>query len=207
MAPDLLIEAAIRQFGERGFDGASTRAIAAEAGTVMSSITYRYGGKEGLYLACADYIALQLVTHLKPTLECIASREPLDASGAIEAVAALVETISRMMLTPESEDWAQFVIREQHRPGPAFEHLYSGVIRQMADAVVRLVRIARPSLNDSEARATGITLYGQALVLRAAHAAVLRTMRAERLSGAQQELLIQTIRANVHAILKGEPQS
>lgn len=173
----------------------------------MSSITYRYGSKEGLYLACADHIAAQLVARLSPALDRIAALEPLDANGAVEAVASLVETIGRIMLTPESEEWAQFVIREQHRPGPAFDRLYSTAIRRMADAVVRLVRNARPSLADAEARATSITLYGQALVLRAAHAAVLRTMGTERLSETQQELLIRTIRANVYTILKGEPQS
>ncbi len=61
--PDLavrLIEAAIEQFGQHGFDGASTRDIAAASGTAMSSITYHFGGKDGLYLACADYIAEQI---------------------------------------------------------------------------------------------------------------------------------------------------
>lgn len=207
MAHESLLDVAIRQFGERGFDGASTRAIAAEAGTVMSSITYRYGSKEGLYLACADHIAAQLVGHLEPALDRIAPHGALGAHEAVEAVAGLVETISRMMLIPEAETWAQFIIREQQRPGPAFERLYVAAMQRVTEAVVRLVGIARPSLDDAAIRAVGVTLYGQALVLRAAHAAVLRTMCAEQLSAAQQELLIQTIRANVYAILKGEPQS
>lgn len=206
MAPDLLLDVAIRQFGERGFAGASTRAIAAEAGTVMSSITYRYGGKEGLYLACADYIGAQLVDYLGPALDLMESRDAPGPDDAVAAVAGLVETISRMMLTPEVANWAQFVIREQQSPGPAFERLYTLVMRRATEAVVRLVGIACPSLDDAAVRAIGITLYGQALVLRAAHAAVLRTMGTERLSFAQQELLIQTIRANVYAILKSEPQ-
>lgn len=206
MIPETLLDVAIRQFSERGFDGASTRAIAAEAGTAMSSITYRYGGKEGLYLACADYIAAQLLERLTPALERVGSHETPDADSAVEGLAVLVETIGRMMLCPESEDWAQFVIREQHRPGPAFERIYSTAVQMVSETVVRLVRIARPLLDDPGARAIAITLYGQALVLRAAHAAVLRTMRTDRLTGEQQELLIRTIRANVHAILKDEPQ-
>jgi len=206
MAPDLLLDVAIRQFGERGFAGASTRAIAAEAGTVMSSITYRYGGKEGLYLACADYIGSQLVERLGPSLDRIDFDALAEASDAVDAVAGLLEAISRMMLTPEAESWARFVIREQQSPGPAFERLYASAMRRATEAVVRLVGRACPSLDDAAVRAIAVTLYGQALVLRAAHAAVLRTMGAEQLSVAQQELLIQTIRANVHAILKSEPQ-
>src|SRR3546814_4490035 len=34
--------------------------LAKAAGTAMSSITYHYGGKEGLYLAAADYIVSQM---------------------------------------------------------------------------------------------------------------------------------------------------
>lgn len=206
MTPDPLLDVALRQFGEHGFDGASTRAIAAEAGTVMSSITYRYGSKEGLYLACADYIGAQLVDHIEPALDRIASQDALDADAAIEAVTGLVGTVGRMMLIPEAETWAQFIIREQQRPGPAFERLYAGAMQRVAEAVVRLVGIARPSLDDAAVRAVAVTLYGQALVLRAAHAAVLRTMCTERLSETQQELLIRTIRANVRAILKSEQQ-
>ncbi len=206
MTPDPLLDVAIRQFGERGFAGASTRAIAAEAGTVMSSITYRYGGKEGLYLACADYIAGQLAEHLRPALDQIESCDAPGPGDAVASIVGLVEPISRMMLMPEVANWAQFIIREQQRPGPAFERLYASLMQRVTETVVRLVHIARPSLDDAAARALSITLYGQALVLRAAHAAVLRTMCAEQLSPAQQELLIQTIRANVRLILTSEPQ-
>ena len=51
-----LIQVAIQRFGELGFDGASTRDIAAAADTTMSNITYHFGGKEGLYHAAAEAI-------------------------------------------------------------------------------------------------------------------------------------------------------
>ena len=53
---DKLIHAAIERFGKRGFDGVGTREIAAAVDTPMSSITYHFGGKEGLYLAAAEHI-------------------------------------------------------------------------------------------------------------------------------------------------------
>src|SRR5690606_9671040 len=56
----LLIRAALRLFGRQGYEAASTRAIAAEAGTNISSIAYHFGGKEGLRLACADAVADQI---------------------------------------------------------------------------------------------------------------------------------------------------
>ena len=48
---------AIEHFGRFGLEGASTREIAKAAGKPMSAITYHFGGKEGLYLACARHIS------------------------------------------------------------------------------------------------------------------------------------------------------
>ena len=50
---DTLLSAALDAFGRHGFDSASTRDIAKSAGMPMSQITYHFGGKDGLYLACA----------------------------------------------------------------------------------------------------------------------------------------------------------
>ena len=52
-----LLDAALRLFARDGYDATSTRAIAAEAETNISSIAYHFGGKEGLRLACADAVA------------------------------------------------------------------------------------------------------------------------------------------------------
>ncbi|TIW81409.1 MAG: TetR family transcriptional regulator, partial [Mesorhizobium sp.] len=51
-----LVRAALKLFGRQGFDGTSTREIAAEAGANIGSIAYHFGGKEGLRAAAADFI-------------------------------------------------------------------------------------------------------------------------------------------------------
>ncbi len=51
-----LIQAALRLFGQKGFDGTSTREIATAAGANIGSIAYHFGGKEGLHTATADHI-------------------------------------------------------------------------------------------------------------------------------------------------------
>ncbi len=52
-----LIRVGLDLFGARGFEAASTRAIAAAAGANVAAIAYHFGGKEGLRLACADHVA------------------------------------------------------------------------------------------------------------------------------------------------------
>lgn len=51
-----LIAAALAQFGEYGMN-ATTREIASQAGQNIAAITYYFGSKEDLYLACAQWIA------------------------------------------------------------------------------------------------------------------------------------------------------
>lgn len=46
---DALVAAGRRLFAQRGYDGASIRAITGEAGANLGAVTYHFGSKEGLY--------------------------------------------------------------------------------------------------------------------------------------------------------------
>jgi len=48
---ELILEAAVQEFGEHGYAGARTGAIAARAGVNQQLISYYFDGKEGLYQA------------------------------------------------------------------------------------------------------------------------------------------------------------
>ncbi len=76
---DWIIEVAEKLFSELGFDGASTRHIAQEAGVNMAMLSYYFGGKEGLYLAVFEKRINQSKLQLQ-TLnnENISSIEKLD---------------------------------------------------------------------------------------------------------------------------------
>lgn len=51
---DRLVEAAVEEFADRGFEGASTRNIAARAGVAQSALPYHFTTKEALWKAAAD---------------------------------------------------------------------------------------------------------------------------------------------------------
>ena len=63
-----LIAAALAQFGEYGMN-ATTREIAAQAGQNIAAITYYFGSKEDLYLACAQWIADFIGEQFRPHAE------------------------------------------------------------------------------------------------------------------------------------------
>src|SRR6059058_78214 len=100
-----LLETAIDRFGRKGIEGASTRAIAAAAGTTMSSITYHYGGKEGLYLAAVRHIANQIGAHLDPALVAPKNVRAQDAGPevATRTVLSIIDHFLEIIVRPESE--------------------------------------------------------------------------------------------------------
>ncbi|MEM9670202.1 MAG: TetR/AcrR family transcriptional regulator [Pseudomonadota bacterium] len=51
-----LLKGALKEFAERGFDGASVRDIGARVGITHGSIRYHYETKEKLWLAAVDYL-------------------------------------------------------------------------------------------------------------------------------------------------------
>jgi len=196
-----LVEAGIEQFAQHGFDGASTRDIAAATGTAMSSITYHFGGKQGLYLACADYIAYQIGAVHAAGMAPIRARPPQEPEQARAAMLGLLENFARLMLAPQSETWSQFIVREQQRPTEAFERLYHGIMSPVLETVLGLLKIARPSLDDTGRRTLVMNIVGMALILRLGRACVSRLMQVDDLDEATAETLIAGLRRSAQELL------
>src|SRR3954469_6040365 len=158
-----LLDVAVERFGESGFEGASTREIARASGTAMSSITYHFGGKEGLYLAAAEHIAGKIAERQAAPLTAAQAAVEGPRETAVAALVGLLDGFAQMMLRPESAPWARFIMREQQAPTEAFERLWAKGMKPVAETFIRLVARARPDLADSEARATALLLFGQAM--------------------------------------------
>jgi AcrR family transcriptional regulator len=63
-----ILAAAEAVFAARGFEGASTREIAAGAGVNISSLHYHWASKETLYVAVVQDVFDRLVSLLRGTL-------------------------------------------------------------------------------------------------------------------------------------------
>ena len=64
-----LVQAAVHEFADKGFDGASTREIAARADLAQSSVPYHFRTKEMLWKAAADHLFGLLRERLESRLE------------------------------------------------------------------------------------------------------------------------------------------
>jgi len=205
MVADKLLDIAIERFGSLGFEGASTREIARASGTAMSSITYHFGGKEGLYLAAAEHIAAAISERQAAPLAAARAAASQSREEAVEALLGILDSFAQMMLRPESAPWARFIMREQQSPTEAFERIWQGAMKPVAETFVGLVAKARPDLSDLESRATALLLMGQAMILRAGRASACRLLGVETLDDAPAALLRARLRANAQCILSEKP--
>jgi AcrR family transcriptional regulator len=188
-----IIESALEQFGRAGFDGTSTREIARASGTAMSSITYHFGSKQGLYLACADHIASVVGDVYAPLLDLMRKQPPRTVDQARSRILALVETFARFLLSSRSAVLAEFLAREQHHPTEAFERIYARVMGPLLEASIQLVGVCRPSLSDGERRALVLNIAGMGLVLRLGRACVTRTMQVTELDTETADALVVSL--------------
>jgi AcrR family transcriptional regulator len=200
MVHERLLETAIREFGAKGLDGASTRGIAAAAGTAMSSITYHYGGKEGLYLATADYIASQM-EDVPAGIRVGSEGFPETPEAARATLHAILGRMVDKLSSQRSESWSLFIVREQIRPTEAFDRIYAGPMGQMMEALVQLVCVATGMRDAPASRITVITLFGQVLAFRAARATCERLFERSTTDPALIADLKKRIAANTDAIL------
>jgi TetR/AcrR family transcriptional regulator, regulator of cefoperazone and chloramphenicol sensitivity len=203
-----LLDTAIEQFGRQGLEGASTRAIAAAAKTAMSSITYHYGGKEGLYLAAAQRIGEQISERFAGTMAHAPDPDSLSAHAAVEQVITLADAFLSMMLSPVSAPWARFIVREQMEPTEAFEVLWSQFMSRLSGHFVKLVlRAGNGRWKPAEARVRAVALVGQILVFRVSRTTALRMTGWDDIGTAQAAEIRRVLHAHIRLLLNPNEDS
>lgn len=198
-----LLDVAIEHFGQKGLDGASTRAIAADADTLMSSITYHFGGKKGLYLAAAEHISASLDERLGPAIERVAEicAGGIDIAAARASLHAIFGRMIEVMVSEESAAFARFIVREQAEPTEAFDRIYAGAMGQMLARVAAMLQvITGDTLDETGARVRAMTLVGQVLVFRVARATVLAGTGWEDVTTPEAAIIKAAVADNLDAI-------
>jgi TetR/AcrR family transcriptional regulator, regulator of cefoperazone and chloramphenicol sensitivity len=200
-----ILAAAMEVFGRDGFSAASTRAIARAANTNQALIGYHFGNKQRLYLTVFEHIADRVEMVLGPTLARTEADLAPPGSGATANAALLLELVDRfaaMLLSAETATWARLILNEQQRPSEAFDILYRRVIGRVARLLTQLVARLRGRAEAAEEdRLIAITIIGQVLVFRVAHAAVLRQFSWDEIGQPQVHAILARLNANIAAIL------
>jgi TetR/AcrR family transcriptional regulator, regulator of cefoperazone and chloramphenicol sensitivity len=137
-----ILEAALKAFGANGYKGATTRQIAEDAGVNLPALTYYFGGKEGLYNACAREIVSRYEKRML-TLVAGAHAElgrPMKPAEARTRLKQVMAALAAMLVgAEETEIWSAFVLREMAERGPAFAVLYEQLWAPGVDLTAGLI--------------------------------------------------------------------
>lgn len=197
-----LVRAALILFGRQGFEGTSTREIAAAANANIGSIAYHFGGKEGLRIAVAD--------HIVATVKAIGARAQPEASpgdlSPAEAQTAITSLVERMfsffVLQEQAAEIVPFVLREMAAPSSAFDRIYAGMMEPLHQRCCQLWEAATGEPSESEeTRINVFMMIGQILYFRLAREAVRRRMGWTDIGPQQGRKIAEIAVANVNTLL------
>ncbi|MEO5758979.1 MAG: CerR family C-terminal domain-containing protein [Mesorhizobium sp.] len=198
-----LVQAALKLFGRQGFDGTSTRQIAAEAQANIGSIAYHFGGKEGLRTAAADFIVETIQTVAGQALGNARAPAPAGPEAAqAQLFVALERMVGFVVASPQAGEIVQFVLRELSHPTAALDRIYDGVFEPTHRRLCQLWEQATGEPAESEAtRLTVFTLIGQVIYFRIGREAVMRRMGWSDIGAAQAAKVVAATSSNLSAIL------
>ena len=178
-----LLEAGVDIFGKHGFDAATTRMIAKEAGVNIAAIPYYFNGKEGLYHAVVAYIVGKLESQVESTLLEIEERVAegnLNSQEALSLLEKLLEKMINFMVgSSEAPRFARIVLREQLYPSSAYDIIFGRMMAPMITAVSKMVAMATGATSTRVASLCALTLIGQVIVFRVARETTVRALGLE----------------------------
>jgi TetR/AcrR family transcriptional regulator len=108
---ELLLASALLEFAAKGFDGASTRAIAERVDAHQPQINYHFASKEALWEAAVDYLFGQLVDAFGDVPALDGTEDPVEIGRTVAEMlrrfvrfAAAHPELNRIMLHEATED-------------------------------------------------------------------------------------------------------
>ena len=202
-----VIASALRLFGQHGFDGASTRDIAVDAGVNAPSLQYYFASKEGLYLACVERMIERLWLHVG---EATARARELLAARAgnaelIEAYCTIQERMVEFVFSSrQHRDWVLIIFREQAGLGPdtGFRLMHEGMSAKLLAINSAVVgRLLGTPTRSHETIIRTMTLNGALFAFFFLRRSLLVSLGWKGFTGKRVDLIKRIIRENTERLL------
>ncbi len=199
-----IVDAALRVFGEEGFNKASTRQIAADAGVNPPALQYYFGGKEGLHRACAQRIIDRMLTIISPALTRAGEiKRSAPREQAIDALCALLDAMADGLVAAGSESWSRFVTRgKADGAGPAMGMLRDNIGMPIMQTVAHLIGVVTGSdPTDEITRIKAAAIFGQVSTFHTNRESTMQAMKWADFDAHRLQLIKTVIREHTRAIL------
>lgn len=204
-----IIQVALALFGEHGFDGVSTRDIAAQAGVPAPSLQYYFDNKEGLYAACIADIqacAMNAVAPALDDLERLLASEGSDAQ-LIDGYCAVLDSFADFLFaSPDAARRALFIKRrimpmkstlmpkEQWAKGPGAR------LHNCCNAII--ARLSGGSVPEDESRMMAVAINGQLLTFHLSRDHLDYVLGYNEITGDRLDMLKRIVRRQTTLIFK-----
>lgn len=198
-----LLSAAIEQFSEHGYDGASIRNIARAAGANAALVSYHFGGKEQLYHELLRHLVSKRVRDAFAGISDPVPAKPTPAQARDMLKAILRGFIKSSLGSRDILLAARLIIREQTRPTAGFDIVYNSGMETMHKTVTRLLAIAtgrKPETQESILRAH--MLVGQMFSFVFANAAICRRLGKKTLGRRTLTAISTILNENIDALAR-----
>lgn len=197
---------ALKVFSRDGFAGATTRQIADEAGMSLPILSYYFGDKAGLYLACAEEIASSYELAMGPAIAeaTLALQGPMAPAAARDHLTRILDGLVRLVSMCDGEGpapWTLFVQRELANPGDAYALLYDRVwgpaFETQASLIARALGQRRVT---AECRVRAMLLLADLSVFEYARPLFTRTFGSGRSLAAQRTIIKRLITEEIERL-------
>ena len=203
-----IVTAALRLFGQRGFDGASTRDIATAAAVNAPALQYYFDNKEGVFIACVEHIVKRVWEYLSQVVERAEQAVAVEADdeGLIRAFCDIQLRLADFMFTAQdAQDWRLFMARLQSGEGPpaGFKIIYQSVSSRMSKVTSTIVGrlLGRPA-DDEETLIRTMTLSGQLMGFQLARRSVMTKLNWDQVDASRLALLQKVLREHTESLLR-----
>ena len=130
-----ILDAALNEFAERGFEGASVRRIGERAGLEYTRITYHFKNKAALWRAVATDAFAQMDATWEAALQ---SNPEMSAAASVR-----LELKTLLQFTVEHTAFHHFMLQENHGPSPRLKWIVKKILAKARARVVPKIRQAQ----------------------------------------------------------------
>ncbi|MBL9047364.1 MAG: CerR family C-terminal domain-containing protein [Tabrizicola sp.] len=197
-----LIRAGIRLFGLQGFSATSVRQLANEAQANIAAITYHFGGKDGLRLACAEEFGRRMGA---ATGARVVGGD-ISPDSAREELRTIVRTMLGFLLDAKgASELVPFMLRELAENGPGIDIVYRGFAEPTHRRLCLLwAQATGTEAEDESVKLAVFALIGQLMYFRIGQPIVSRRMGWAAIGPAELRQITDRIIRNLDAMLAGE---
>jgi AcrR family transcriptional regulator len=186
-----LLEAAGREFAEKGYDGATVRSICNRAGVNPAAVNYHFGDKDQLYVRSV------IQAHRCGGPELVPDEEFFSVEPREQLRRFIYFFLKHVLAVQEDDvDWPRMLmLRELIRPTEASGTLVEEVIRPRFERLLRILKGICPLAEEKRLHVIAFSIIGQLLHYRMARPITERLIGAEEFASFDVEFVANHITA------------